>query len=76
MKAKETIIFSKYTETDELGSLRQLTDKQIMECMDEYAHEVAVEFLGWYIQGQPSKFEVDLVIKRFMESEYFKRLQP
>ena len=75
MKTIETIIFSKYTDTDDLGALRQLTDDQIKECMKEYAYEFAVQFLGWYIGGTPSKFEVQKVVTGFLNSDYLKELQ-
>jgi hypothetical protein len=69
MRAKEEILFSYMDE-----SLQVSTENQL-KAMEDYAHDMAVEFLAWYLQGQPSKFEVDRVITDFENSDYFKEIK-
>jgi hypothetical protein len=69
MKSKEEILFSYMDE-----SLQVSTENQL-KAMEDYAHDMAVEFLAWYLQGQPSKFEVDRVITDFENSDYFKEIK-
>jgi len=73
MKNAKEILFSHYDKDPEGGLL--ISDEAILAAMEEYAREVSVEFLAWYIQGKPSKFEVKKVINDFMKSEYYKELQ-
>jgi hypothetical protein len=73
MKTKQEILFEHYDKDPDGGLL--IGDASILAAMEDYAHQVAVEFLAWYLQGNPSKFEVERVITEFLNSDYFKELK-
>jgi len=64
MKTKEEILFEKM-QPGESGGIEPLTDKQILESMQEYADEYCREFLDWYLKRKGSKFEIAQVVETF-----------
>ena len=61
MKQKEEILFSYMDE-----ALQVSTESQL-KAMQEYADEVCIEFIQWYLKNRVSNYEVLSLIDRFKD---------
>ena len=65
MKLKEEILFEKYDQ-DEIGKLKPLTDRKILEAMEEYSNEKLINFILNSTRCG-SRFEAKRLAERFNE---------